>query len=268
MVEAAVRGVDPALAREKVASFSERALTNGTPLALGQLARVRALLAADDEAEALYRRAISLLNQSRSLSQLARTRLPYGEWLRWANRRADAREQLRTAEEMFAAMGALGFGRRARLELAATGEHARKRTVDTMGDLTPQETRVARLASQGATNAEIGARLFISSNTVDYHLRKVYRSSPSPREGSLHAPWLIRKRMKAQACTSRHYLDEEGSTDRTSKHESTLTGLAFQEHGPDSLSPTAVARGPGRFGSAERRRRRELLSGCVAAHGA
>jgi DNA-binding CsgD family transcriptional regulator len=175
VVEAAVRGGDPALAREKVASFSERALTNGTPLALGQLARVRALVAADGETEALYRRAISLLNQSRSISQLARTRLLYGEWLRRANRRVDAREQLRTAEEMFAGMGAKGFAQRARSELAATGEHARKRTVDTMDDLTPQETQIASLASQGATNAEIGARLFISSNTVDYHLRKVYR---------------------------------------------------------------------------------------------
>ena len=105
--------------------------------------------------------------------ELARSRLLYGEWLRRENRRVDAREQLRAAHEMFSRMGAAAFAERARRELAATGETVRKRTVETVDELTTQEAQVARLAAQGRTNPEIGAQLFISPRTVEYHLHKI-----------------------------------------------------------------------------------------------
>jgi DNA-binding CsgD family transcriptional regulator len=106
--------------------------------------------------------------------ELARTHLLYGEWLRRGNRRVDARAQLRTAHEMFASMGADAFADRARRELLATGETARKRTMDTRDELTAQEAQIARLARDGLSNPEIGIRMFISPRTVQYHLRKVF----------------------------------------------------------------------------------------------
>jgi DNA-binding NarL/FixJ family response regulator len=106
---------------------------------------------------------------------LARAHLLYGEWLRRERRRTDARTQLRTAHELFTDRGMEAFAERARVELEATGEHARKRTVDTLGDLTPQEAEISRLVAQGHTNREIASQLFVSPSTVEYHLRKVFR---------------------------------------------------------------------------------------------
>jgi DNA-binding CsgD family transcriptional regulator len=136
---------------------------------------MRALLSDDDHADELYREAITRLGRTSIRVQLARTHLLYGEWLRRQRRRLDAREQLRTAHKLFTDFGVEAFAERARLELEATGERARKRTVDTADELTPQETQVARLAAQGETNREIAARLFISASTVEYHLRKAFR---------------------------------------------------------------------------------------------
>ena len=131
-------------------------------------------MADDQRAEELYLEAIDLLGRTRMAVDLARAHLLYGEWLRRQRRRRDARGQLRTAYELFASFGMEAFAERARVELEATGEHARKRTVETRGDLTPQEAQIARLAGEGLTNAEIGARLFISKHTVEYHLRKAF----------------------------------------------------------------------------------------------
>jgi DNA-binding CsgD family transcriptional regulator len=139
------------------------------------LARSRALLADDASAEASYVAAIELLDTTRLVVEIARARLVYGEWLRRQKRRAEARDMLRSAHDAFVAIGADGFADRARHELLATGERARKRSVTTSNDLTPQEAHVARLAAAGETNSEIAARLFISASTVEYHLRKVFR---------------------------------------------------------------------------------------------
>jgi RNA polymerase sigma factor (sigma-70 family) len=110
-----------------------------------------------------------------SVPGLARSHLLYGEWLRRQRRRVDARNELRVAHDLFSDFGTEAFAERARVELQATGEHARKRTVDTLGHLTPQETQISRLAAEGHTNREIAAQLFISPSTVEYHLRKVFR---------------------------------------------------------------------------------------------
>jgi len=122
----------------------------------------------------LYREAIDRLGRSRVQVELGRAHLLYGEWLRRERRRRDARDQLRTALEMFTSMGTEAFARRAERELSATGESVRKRTVETRDELTTQEAQVARLARDGLSNAEIGGRLFISPHTVAYHLRKVF----------------------------------------------------------------------------------------------
>jgi DNA-binding CsgD family transcriptional regulator len=174
-VEAAVRGGDAVAAREAVARMASRTPADGPPMALGLLARSRAVLAGDQNAEALYADALGYLALSPGSTHLARTHLLYGEWLRRRKRRAEAREQLRTARTQFEDMGAAGFAERTRLGLVATGENARRRSPETRNDLTPQESQIAALASRGATNPEIASKLFISPSTVDYHLRKVFR---------------------------------------------------------------------------------------------
>jgi ATP/maltotriose-dependent transcriptional regulator MalT len=146
----------------------------GTDWALGLAARSRALLSDGDQAEDSYREAIDRLGRTRLRVELARAHLLYGEWLRRDNRRSDARAQLRTAHEMLDAMGLAAFAERARRELAATGETVRARTVDTVTALTAQEACIARLARDGHTNPEIGAQLFLSVRTFEWHLRKIF----------------------------------------------------------------------------------------------
>ncbi len=171
LIEAGVRGGQPEEAAAALARLTERTGTSGTEWALGIEARCRALLSDD---EPLYQESVEHLARSRAVVELARSRLLYGEWLRRENRRVDAREQLRAAHEMFSQMGAAAFAERARRELAATGETVRKRSVETVDELTTQEAQVARLAAQGHTNPEIGAQLFISPRTVEYHLHKIF----------------------------------------------------------------------------------------------
>jgi DNA-binding CsgD family transcriptional regulator len=171
LIEAGVRDGRPDEAAAALDRLSQRTRASGTEWALGTEARCRALLS--DE-ESLYQESIERLARSRAVVELARSRLVYGEWLRRENRRVDAREQLRAAHEMFSGMGAAAFAERARRELSATGETVRKRTVETRDELTAQEAQVARLARDGHTNPEIGAQLFISPRTVEYHLHKVF----------------------------------------------------------------------------------------------
>jgi ATP/maltotriose-dependent transcriptional regulator MalT len=154
--------------------MSERTGVIPNEWALGIEARLRALLSHGDAAESLYRESIARLGRTRVRVELARAHLLYGEWLRRERRRVDAREQLRTAHEMLATMGIDAFAERAGRELLATGETARRRTVETRDELTAQEAQVARLARDGLSNPEIGTRLFISPGTVKYHLRKVF----------------------------------------------------------------------------------------------
>jgi DNA-binding CsgD family transcriptional regulator len=172
LIEAGARGGQPDEAAAALDRLSERTSAAGTEWALGVEARCRALIGDD---EALYRESIERLARSRAAVELARSRLVYGEWLRREHRRADAREVLRAAHESFSDMGAEAFAERARRELLATGETVRRITADTRDALTPQEIQVARLARDGHSNPEIGAQLFISPRTVEYHLHKVFR---------------------------------------------------------------------------------------------
>ena len=173
-IEAAARCGELAAAREALTRLERRAQASGTQWGLGRLARCQALLD-QDAAEALYGRAIDLLESTSAPTDLARTHLVYGEWLRRQRRRRDARLHLGAAYEMFVEIGANGFASRTHAELAATGERARKRSAETSQTLTPQEAHVARLVAEGRTNREVAAELFISPATVDYHLRKVYQ---------------------------------------------------------------------------------------------
>lgn len=174
LVEAGVRSDAPDVASGALRQLEERARAVGTDWALGMLARSSALLEDGRAAEALYREAVARLGRCRIVVHLARAHLVFGEWLRRKNRRVDAREQLRIAYEMLGRIGAEAFAERARGELLATGETVRKRVVESRDVLTAQEVLVARLAAQGRTNPEIGAQLFISPRTAEYHLRKVF----------------------------------------------------------------------------------------------
>ena len=174
LVEAASRCGRGDMARDAVERMEDEAAACGTEWALGAAARARALVEEGAAAEESHRDAIDRLGRSRMAAHLARARLTYGEWLRRENRRVDARQQLRQAYQMLDSMGADGFAERARHELLATGEKVRKRVDETRDDLTPQEEHIARLARDGRTNPEIGAELFISARTVEWHLRKVF----------------------------------------------------------------------------------------------
>jgi DNA-binding CsgD family transcriptional regulator len=175
MVEAGARGKAPEFAAAALDRLDARATAAATPWARGVLARARALVANDDDAEALYADAIRLLERTRALTDLARAQLAYGEWLRRANRALDAREVLRAALEAFEKTGANAFAERARNELLVAGERTARPAPSAPSALTPQEAQIARMAADRATNQQIASRLFISPNTVDYHLRKIYR---------------------------------------------------------------------------------------------
>ncbi|GAA0421846.1 LuxR family transcriptional regulator [Acrocarpospora corrugata] len=185
MIEAAVRAGEPDAAQDAIDRLAVRAPASGTPWAMGLLARSRALLSADD-AEPSYREALDLLGRTQMVTELARTHLLYGEWLRRRRRRAEARAQLRTAYEMFTAMGAALFANRARIELAATGEHVSPRLTPSTKALTPQEAQIAALAAGGATNAEIATRLCVTASTVEYHLTKIFRKLQLTSRRQLH----------------------------------------------------------------------------------
>jgi DNA-binding CsgD family transcriptional regulator len=174
LVEAATRTGHADLARDALERLVETTDPCGTDFALGIQARCRALLSGGAAADELYREAIERLSRTRLRPEVARAHLLYGEWLRRENRRADAREQLHTAHDMLVAIGMEAFAERARQELLATGEKVRKRTVETRDDLTAQERQIARLARDGLSNPEIGARLFLSPRTVEWHLRNVF----------------------------------------------------------------------------------------------
>ncbi|MEA2234907.1 MAG: hypothetical protein QOD83_4723 [Solirubrobacteraceae bacterium] len=176
LIEAAVRSGQPQLANGALERIVETTSANGTDWALGTEARCRALLSEGDGAETdvLYREAIVRYGRATIRVELARVHLLYGEWLRGKRRRVDARERLRTAFEMFNAMGIEAFAGRAERALLATGERVGKRSVETRDELTAQENQIARLARDGLSNPEIGERLFISPHTVAYHLRKVF----------------------------------------------------------------------------------------------
>ncbi len=186
LIEAAARSGVPERAKDALDRLTDATNTNGTDWALGIQARSRALLSSDDVAESHYRQAITRLAKTRIRPQLGRAHLVYGEWLRRQNRRVEARDQLRLAYDLLTAMGVEAFAERARRELVATGETVRKRRLETAADLTAQETQVARLAGDGFSNQEIGARLFVSPRTVQYHLRKVFQKLDITSRGQLH----------------------------------------------------------------------------------
>jgi DNA-binding CsgD family transcriptional regulator len=186
LVEAATRSGVPERAAGALERLSHSTRASGTDWALGIEARSRALVSAGQAAEDLYREAIDRLGRTHVRVDLVRAHLLYGEWLRRENRRTDAREQLRTAHEAFAAMGADGFAERAARELRATGERVHKRTTQTPARLTARETQIAQLAGHGLSNPEIAAQLFMSRRTVEYHLHKIFTKLAISTRNQLH----------------------------------------------------------------------------------
>jgi DNA-binding CsgD family transcriptional regulator len=174
LVEAASRTGALDVAREAVERLTETTRPASTDYGLGVEARSRALVSEGEVAEELYRQAIDHLSRTRMRVDLGRSHLLYGEWLRRESRRKDAREQLRTAYRMFTDMGIEGFAERARRELLATGATVPRRRTETRDDLTMKERLIARLAREGLSNSEIGARLFLSPRTVEWHLHHVF----------------------------------------------------------------------------------------------
>jgi DNA-binding CsgD family transcriptional regulator len=189
LIEAAARSGNQQLAGDALKQLAETTQVSGTDFGLGIEARSRALVTEGQAADDLYREAIDRLGRTWLRPELARAHLLYGEWLRRENRRTDAREQLRTACSLLDEMGMEAFAERARRELAATGETARKRTARAAApgsqQLTPQEAQIAQLARDGLSNPEIGTRLFLSSHTVQYHLSKVFTKLGITARGQL-----------------------------------------------------------------------------------
>ena len=186
LVEAATRSGKRKVAAAALLRLEERARAADTDWSLGVLARSRALVSEGEVANAMYHEAIERLTRTRIRVELARAHLLYGEWLRRTGQRVDARDQLRVAHDMLSAIGADAFAERARRELQATGETVRKRAVQARTNLTAQEAQIARLARDGLTNPEIGAQLFLSPHTVEWHLRKVFAKLDISSRRQLH----------------------------------------------------------------------------------
>jgi DNA-binding CsgD family transcriptional regulator len=198
LVEAAARIGDTELAADALARLAATTQPAGTGLALGIEARCRALLADGDEAEASYREAIRQLDRTGNRTELARAHLVFGEWLRGQGRLREARERLRAAEETFAEIGTEAFAERARGELVAAGAKPRKRAVEPREDLTPQEEQIARLARDGLTNKQVGAQLFLSPRTIEWHLHKVFGKLGIDSRKGLYAALPLQEREHAR----------------------------------------------------------------------
>jgi len=186
LIEAAVRTGRAALALKALDRLSAMTTIEGSDWAKGLEARSRALLSEGHSAERCYTEAVERFGRTPLRPELARAHLLYGEWLRREQRRLDARRQLHAAYHLFTGIGADAFAERARRELLATGEKVRKREVDTHDQLTPQEKHIVRLARDGRTNPEIGAELFISARTVEWHLRQVFTKLGITSRRDLH----------------------------------------------------------------------------------